>query len=160
MARKEYWSEEEGVFTLNEISVGKNGNNYRRADVQLVQFFLRDWYKRNPGQHHHLPQSSRGKLIKIDGICGNTTNSAIYGLQKFIRSDGGNIVADGLVDVAHSTLSTITSSVYTIHYLNRIFRKYGDGNEHHGNLENHPDIIAYAPELQSELKAAAVGDEF
>lgn len=139
-------------LTLNDISVGLKGNNYRRADVQLVQFFLKQYYDKHPDRFRKLPRSSANRFM-IDGICGGQTTSGIWHFQQFQRNGGVSIAVDGLVDVCNndSPYSTISQTRYTILHLNRWFLKFGDGREHNANLERHPDIIRYAPELQAEL---------
>lgn len=166
MARKENMSNTEGVsgdlgvFTLNETSVGKRGNNKKRSDVQLIQFFLRQFYKAHPELFILLPKTkSNSNLIIIDGDCGGQTKAGILHFQKD-RSIDAKIKVDSLVDVAHSLISSISKTTYTIHHLNHWFQLHAEGKEHHGNLENHPDVIAYAPELHAELAVAGVGDEF
>lgn len=161
MARKEFMDEENGVFTLNETTVGKGGNNRKRSDVQLVQFFLQQFYFAHPELFVLLPKTRTGSFaIKIDGICGKQTEMGIRLFQEFQRSQTPTAV-DGLVNVAHSLTSSITGTFYTIHLLNHWFTKFGGGGkELNGNLENHPDIRIFAPELHTELVASQVGDEF
>jgi hypothetical protein len=141
-------------ITINDISVGLGGNNYRRADVQLVQFFLKQFYDKHPEIFYKLPRSSANRFM-IDGICGGQTTSGIRYFQDYQRNGGGGqpLAVDGLVDVCNkdSPISTISRTLYTILSLNDWFQKYGDGREHNANLERHPDIIRYAPELRMEL---------
>ena len=135
-------------FTLNAISVGKNGNNTRRSDVQLVQFFLKKFYEQQP----YLRQVSGLSGIKIDGIAGEKTAKGIWWFQHANSGIGNSIKVDGLVSVMLGNgISSISSTVYTILHLNRYFQMQGDGKEHHRNLEKHPDIIENAPELVAEL---------
>lgn len=139
-------------ITINDISIGLGGNNYRRADVQLVQFFLKQFYDKHPEIFSKLPRSSAGRFV-IDGICGGQTTSGIRQFQKSQRDNGALIAVDGLVDVcsSDSPVSSISRTVYTILHLNGWFQKFGEGREHCANLEKHPDILEYAPELQAEL---------
>jgi hypothetical protein len=95
----------------------------------------------------------------MDGICGRQTELAILHFQKFQSQGGAPIIADGLVNVSRTFSSGITGMPYTIGFLNDWFRQFGNGNQFHGNLENHPLILENAPELQAELAAAQVGDE-
>lgn len=164
MARKENFDnnvQDIGVATLNEITVGKGGNNSKRSDVQLVQFFLRQFYKNHPELFKLLPKTkSKSNFISIDGINGPQTEAGILLFQKSRAEKGNPIKADGLVSVANSLESPTTNTIYTIHLLNAYFRFFGDGKEHIRNLENHPDIKAFAPELQAELSQAEVEDRF
>ena len=168
MARKEDMSNsggtdtgELGVFALNETTVGMRGSNNKRSDIQLVQFFLRQFYKSHPELFVLLPKTkSPSTLITIDGDCGGQTKTGILVFQRQRRQVGGTIAVDGIVNVAHSLMSSISKTGYTIHHLNQWFNDFADGKEFNGNLENHPEIIAFAPELQAELAAAKVGNEF
>jgi hypothetical protein len=166
MARKEDMNNisdtgEYGVFALNETSVGMRGSNNKRSDIQLVQFFLRQFYKSHPELFVMLPKTkSPSTLITIDGDCGGQTKTGILVFQRERRQFGAMIAVDGLVNVALSFVSSISRTGYTIHHLNRWFNVFADGNDYNGNLENHPEIIAFAPELQAELAAAKVGNEF
>lgn len=164
MARKENFDNnvgDIGVVTLNETSVGKGGYNYKRSDVQLVQFFLRQFYKNHPELFVLLPKTkSKSNFIIIDGIYGPQTEAGILLYQKSVAEKGTPVKVDGLVDVANSVISSISKTTYTIILLNANFRYFGEGKEHIRNLENHPDIKAYAPELQAELSGAKVEDRF
>jgi hypothetical protein len=164
MARKENMTDlnlELGVFTLNETSVGRAGNNRKRSDVQLVQFFLQQFYFEHREMFDgRVPRTKNGvPEIKIDGICGRQTELGILNFQKYHSGDGVPIIVDGLVNISRTFSSEITGMPYTIGFLNNWFRRFGNGNQFHGNLENHPVIIQFAPELQAELAAAQVGDE-
>lgn len=166
MARKEDMSNETakgdlGVFALNETRIGRNGDNKKRSDIQLIQFFLRQFYKNHPELVALLPKTKSGDgLVAIDGKYGKQTEKGIWLFQKQRRERGTPIKVDGLVNVAHSSISPISRTLYTICEMNKWFRDHGEGKEHHGKLENHPDIIYYAPDLSNELAAAPVGNEF
>lgn len=164
MARKENmtnFQSDLGVFTLNETSVGTNGNNRKRSDVQLVQFFLMHFYFEHPELFALLPKTSTGgSIIKVDGICGRQTQMGIWHYQNYVARDGFPIIVDGLVSVARGVTSPISGEIYTIHNINNWFRLHGSGKEFHGSLENHPNVKQLAPELQAELAVAEVGDEF
>ena len=156
MARKQFVSDaaDEAIFTLNETSVGMNGNNRKRTDVQLIQFYLRQFYKAHPELFALLPKTSKGgNMISIDGYYGGQTGKGIWYFQKHIREKGFSIVVDGLVNVANGGESSISHTIYTINYLNSWFLKWSDPT---GNVERHPDCIAFAPELQAELTAQAI----
>ena len=164
MARKENMDDFEqglGVFTINETSVGIGGNNRKRSDVQLIQFFLMHFYFEHPELFALLPRTSTGSgFVKIDGICGKQTQMCIWHYQNYVARDGFPTKVDGLVSVARAVGSPITGEIFTIHNINNWFRLHGSGKEFHGKLENHPNIIQFAPELRSELAAAQVGDKF
>ena len=167
MARKEDMSNDgsklndSGVFTLNDTSVGRYGENKKKTDIQLVQFFLRQFYKRHREIFVHLPQTRSGDgMIAIDGKYGRQTELGILHFQKYIQKHGIGIKADALVSAAHSLRGPQTDNIYTIHRLNTFFRTHGEYKEHHGKLEGHPDIIALAPELRAELLAATVRNDF
>lgn len=133
---------------VNATSVGTNGNNSVRTDIQLVQFFLKKFYEREP----YLRQMSGLTGVKIDGKSGPKTAKGILWFQKAHAGLGNSIAADGLVDVITSTgLTPNHHTVYTIIHLNSYFREKGQGRETFDKLENHPDIITYAPELHAEL---------
>lgn len=157
MARKEYMADEESIFTLNETTVGMGGSNYKRSDVQLVQFFLRQFYKAHPELFVLLPKTSKGgSTISIDGYYGGQTGKGIYYFQKHLKNNGSTVKVDGLVDIARGTVSSISNTIYTIHYLNGWFQKWVDES---GNVEKHPDCIKYAPELQAELLSRGIDDK-
>lgn len=166
MARKEDMSNERsptplGVFTLNDTRIGRYGDNKKRSDIQLIQFFLRQFYRRHHDLFVQLPQTkSKAAVVVIDGKYGKQTEQGILLFQKQRTERGARIKVDGLVSVAHSSVSPISKTLYTICEMNHWFKDFGDGKEHHGKLENHPDIIAHAPELHAELSIAAVGNEF
>lgn len=164
MARKENMTDlnpDMGVFTLNETSVGRNANNKKRSDVQLVQFFLHQFYSNHPEMFDgRVPRTKNGvPAIKIDGICGKQTELGILQFQKYYAEDAIPITVDGQVNIARSISSQINGNVYTILYLNDWFKHNGSGKEFHGNLENHPVIKQFAPELQAELAARGATDE-
>ena len=165
MARKENMAdvqEDLGVFSINETSVGIGGNNRKRTDVQLIQFFLMQFYFEHEEMFDgRVPKTKQGSpIIKIDGICGRQTEMGIWHHQQYITRSGFPIRVDGLVSVARAVVSPFGGEVYTIHSLNNWFRLNANGKEFHGKLEDHPNIIQFAPELRSELAAAQVGDKF
>lgn len=161
MARKEFMRENLGVFSINETIIGNGGNNRRLADVQLIQFFLRQFFLVEFQLFKKLPKDRFNTgVITIDGKFGPQTGAGIFEFQKFVQRSGRPIKVDGLVNVATAENSAITNTTYTILFLNKFFQDKGDLPEFHGNLENHPDILALAPELQAELSASDVGDQF
>ncbi len=150
------------IFSLNETSVGRNGNNRKRSDVQLTQFFLKNFYELHPELFVKLPKTpSRANTIKIDGVCGSQTIAAIEEFQRFVVKSRLSSRIDGVVNVATTAnLSPLSHTTYTIFHLNSTFANRGRGREFHNHLEDHPDIISSAPELQAELKRAEVADSF
>lgn len=148
-------SAESLFFTVNETSVGKGGNNTRRADVQLVQFFLKQFFAKNPELFKRLPVNHTGGFA-IDGICGGQTNTGILLFQQKMHAEKWAIGIDGLVDVPKGLTSSISRRHYTICWLNKWFKDNGEGTEHYETLENHPDIKASAPELRTELIISSI----
>jgi peptidoglycan hydrolase-like protein with peptidoglycan-binding domain len=134
--------------------VGRYGNNQRRADVQLIQFFLQSFFFSHPELFGvAVPPTSNGSpIIRIDGLCGAQTIAAIKAFQ-----NNRNVRVDGLVSVANR-LTNFNGQNYTIHLLNQHFRLHGNGKQFHGHLEDHPIIMDFAPELQSELASKSVQD--
>lgn len=161
MSDNNYGDHNFGVFSVNETSVGKGGQNSRRSDIQLVQFFLRDFLTVHPELIGDLPTTKNGlRPVSIDGRYGKQTEKAILIFQKWIQSQGMPIKTDGLVSVAHSMLSPISGAGYTIMHLNVWFQKYGKDKEYHGRLEHNHEINAYAPELNTDLTIKNVTSEF
>lgn len=143
--------EDYGVFTLNEITVGAYGNNRKRSDVQLIQFFLQQFFFNHIELFDVVPRTKNGApVIKIDGVCGPQTIAAIRTFQK-----NREVPADGLVSVVNRFIN-LQHQHYTILLLNNYFRLHGNGKEFHGQLEKHPNVIDFAPELQAELSAKGV----
>ena len=160
MARKELMDPPNGVFTLNETPIGRGQTNRKRSDVQLVQFFLHQFYLKNPALFAQLPPTkSKVGVIKIDGEYGKQTEAGILVFQKDVQKRGSRIKVDGIVNVANGVRST-SGNQFTIMFLNLFFMTLGDGKEHHGKLENHPLVFSFAPELAGELFTALVKNEF
>jgi hypothetical protein len=159
MARKELMTDVNdgslgayGVFTLNETSVGQNGFNQRRSDIQLVQFFLQSFFFSHVEMFDaQVPRTRNGApLIKIDGLCGAQTIAGIKAFQKHFE-----VRVDGLISVANRFVN-LNQQHYTIVLLNNHFRLHGNGKQFHGRLENHPVVVTFAPELQAELASKGV----
>jgi hypothetical protein len=160
MARKELMNSPNGVFALNETPIGRGESNQKRSDVQLIQFFLHEFFKKNPELFALLPKTkSGGSVIKIDGKYGKQTEGGILLFQKHTKKLGSKIKDDGVVNVATGVRS-VNGNQFTIIFLNLFFKTLGDGKEHHGKLENHPTVFAFAPELAGELFVSLVKDEF
>jgi peptidoglycan hydrolase-like protein with peptidoglycan-binding domain len=145
-----------GPPVINETSVGAGGNNKRRSDVQLVQFFLRQFYKSHRSLFEKLPPTKNPDgFVKIDGSFGPQTQGAISTFQNHEKSLGLPIATDGLVDVPKGMISSISGTVYTIVVLNSLYN-FLEARSTGGfvtNIQDHPDIVAFAPELRSELNA-------
>lgn len=160
MARKEFMDQTNGVFTLNETAIGKGCDNQKRSDVQLIQFFLHEFYKRRPELFVLLPKTKSGvSVIKIDGKYGKQTEAGILLFQKDAKKLGSKVKDDGVVSVADGGKSE-AGNIFTIMNLNLFFMAQGEGKEHHGNLENHPTVFTFAPELAGELFTSLVRDDF
>jgi peptidoglycan hydrolase-like protein with peptidoglycan-binding domain len=145
-----------GPPVINETSVGAGGNNKRRSDVQLVQFFLRQFYKSHPEQFKKLPKTKNPDgFVKIDGSFGPQTQGAISTFQNLEKSKGLPIATDGLVDVPKGIISSISGTLYTIIALNSLYN-FLEARSTGGfvtKIEDHPDIVTFAPELRAELIA-------
>lgn len=145
-----------GPPVINETSVGAGGNNKRRSDVQLVQFFLRQFYKKHPELFKKLPKTKNPDgFVKIDGSVGPQTQSAITNFQIFQRNKGAIVATDGLVNVPKGAVSSISGTIYTIVALNSLYN-FNEAENNGGfvtKIEDHPDLVTFAPELRSELIA-------
>jgi hypothetical protein len=139
------------LYTVNDTQIGdrKGLSNARKADVQLIQFFLKHFFAANPRLFAQLPKTKSGKFL-IDGDCGAQTKSGIWVYQTYEQRRGNGIYPDGVVDPATSYANPKSIHAYTILALNDW---YGDnvGFEFFNHLENHPDIRRDAPELRKEL---------
>jgi hypothetical protein len=143
------------LFTVTDtpIGAGKNVTNKRRADVELVQFFLAQFFAKNPKLFRQLPPTKSGRFL-IDGNCGAQTKAGIWVFQTDASRRGNGIYPDGVVDVPSTFLTPSGRSSYTILALNDWFIDNGTGAEHFSKLENHPDL-ARATALRTELSAKA-----
>lgn len=167
MARKEdmtnsnYGGYKFGVFVVNETSVGKDGQNSKRSDVQLVQFFLGDFFIIYPGLAAGLPTAKdKRRPVALDGKYGQQTEKAILIFQQWAQAQGKTVKADGLVSVPRGVTSPISQNSYTILLLNAWFQKHGKDKADHGELETNLAITALAPELSRELARKKVTDQF
>jgi hypothetical protein len=141
------------TYYLNDTSVGAGGNNRDRADVQLVQFFLRQFYLSHPDLFVGLPQTKiPGVSVDIDGKVGGQTIEGIRAFQNYKKNIGNPMFVDGRVSIALGRMIQGTGNIYTIYSLNDDFFFLKDTyNQWMGKLHIHPDIVAKAPELQAEL---------
>ena len=141
------------VYTVNDTQIGdrKGLSNARKADVQLIQFFLKQFFARNPRLFAQLPRTKSGKFL-IDGDCGAQTRSGIWVYQTYEQKRGNGVYPDGVVDPATSYANPNSIHSYTILLLNDWFAQNVDVDfTYYGSLENHPDIRRDAPELRKEL---------
>jgi peptidoglycan hydrolase-like protein with peptidoglycan-binding domain len=94
----------------------------KRDDVMLVQYLLKRVYQQ--GQTYNPPLKGDGiASLKIDGVCGPKTQSAIEHFQMEMRRTGRSIATDGCVESERgsSQYSSISKTGYTISWLNRLF---------------------------------------
>jgi hypothetical protein len=153
MAHKEPFNESNnaGLTLLYNVdrAVGAGAFNLR-DDVQLVQFFLVKFFRRNPEER---PWGVAP--LYIDGFYGPITARHIKTFQDYTRNMGYSIYSDGRVDPANpSGVSTISHTVYTILHLNSGFKFSDPDQGYFDHLEDHPEIIAFAPELRAALLAS------
>jgi hypothetical protein len=143
------------LYTVNDtpIGTGKNVTNTRAADVQLVQFFLSQFFAQNPQLYKQLAPTKSGKFL-IDGDCGAQTKSGIWVYQTWEQKRGKPIHPDGVVSPPTQYTSPSGRNTYTILLLNEW---YGDnyGYEYYGKLENHPDLRDAAA-LRADLGKSSV----
>jgi hypothetical protein len=139
------------LYTVNDTQIGdrKGLENSRRADVELIQFFLKHFYAANPRLFAQLPKSRSGKFL-IDGDCGPQTKSGIWVYQTYEQKRGNRIYPDGVVDPASSYANPNSIHAYTILALNDWFGE-NVGYEFFDKLEDHPDVKLSALALRSEL---------
>jgi hypothetical protein len=144
---------------LNETSVGQGGDNRRRSDIQLVQFFLDQFYIENQQLFRLLPQTRPVAVsIDFDGKVGRQTIEGIRLFQRNWCPSSPIMIADGKVSVPSTSYFGVpgtTTLVYTIFFMNvwffSISESAGGNAQWKGNLRNHPMIKTCAPELQAEL---------
>lgn len=88
-------------YYLNTSTVGANGNNQVRADVQLVQVILHHFYQAFPQEAAKLPATGVRTLTRggagflIDGRVGPQTIVGIQVFQEFQRRSGHKTVENG-----------------------------------------------------------------
>lgn len=139
------------LFTVNDTQIGdrKGLSNSRKADVQLIQFFLKHFYAANPRLFAQLPKTKSGAFL-IDGDCGAQTKTGIWVYQTFEQKRGNGIFPDGVVDPTSTFANPRSIHAFTILALNSFYIDNTDG-ANFSDLENHPDIRRDAPELRKEL---------
>lgn len=140
-------------FTMNSTDIGENQLNRNKVDVELIQFFLWEFYSVNTPLFSLLPVVSRTPGIEIDGICGRQTKSGIYNFQKYYRLRGNPILADGVVDVTKNLRTSGNPAIYTIWRLNEWFFANGTGTlSEKEDLLTHPVVRRRARHLIAELR--------
>jgi hypothetical protein len=140
------------TFWVNDTPVGKRADNRRRADVQLVQFFLHHFYGEHPELFRQLPKIGPSDLaLAMDGNVGPQTRAAISLFQKEANKVAPAIV-DGRVSVPQANAIPGTTTIYTIFHLNLFFFSIGDNMAFNERLQDHPIIKDLLPELHGELK--------
>lgn len=136
----------------NLVPVGtlRPGDNTNRdlASNQLVQFFLRTFFRRHP---ELFPRgSARSSVFLLDGQVGEQTVTGINRFQVFARRSGIPVLLDSRVSVATGINVPGTGNRWTIHALNSLFLS-SEGQMAFDNLFANPEIQAEAPELAAEL---------
>jgi hypothetical protein len=131
------------------MAVGRGAPN-RRADVQLVQYMLRELF-RNPTEQDPplIPPEER---VYVDGRFGPNTRKGIIKFQLNLFSQQGRIALDARVDRArHRGISSISQTTYTILWMNYLY-KLARPDEFETLLAG--DIPDMPSELASELQSS------
>lgn len=112
----------EGRFLMYAVDAAVGpGRPNKRADVLLVQYFLREIFKGFPAfRREPFPG-----VVAVDGIASTQTFAAILHFQKVAKKEGKNIATDGIVDaqVGEQGYGTISGTQYTIIFMNETFKK-------------------------------------
>jgi peptidoglycan hydrolase-like protein with peptidoglycan-binding domain len=139
----------ESLPTIYNVSMGVGPDPrgfYRRDDILLVQYLLKKvWEEHGSEISPPLPAPPEPGTIKVDGIFGPITARWIKRYQEEVKKSGQPIAADGRVDRAHGTVSSITHTLYTILLLNFDF---------HNKEQSSFDDLTTDPECPPELIAA------
>jgi peptidoglycan hydrolase-like protein with peptidoglycan-binding domain len=101
----------------------------KRDDVMLVQYLLKRVYEQGHNCNPQLGGNTWGDPhvsiagLKIDGLYGPRTASAIQQFQLELRRNGNSIATDGRVDpeIGEEATSSISKTGYTISWLNKYF---------------------------------------
>lgn len=135
----------------NLVSVGapkESNTNADKASNQLVQFFLRKFFEKNPGK---MPKSKFSKFL-LDGKVGTQTTQGIGIFQTHARNAGTPLFVDSRVSVPLGINVPGTGMRWTIHALNSFFfLRFGEAA--FNNLFANSEISKEAPELSAELVA-------
>src|SRR5262245_18659567 len=101
-------------YYTNETSVGSGGDNRRRSDIQLVQFFLYHFSLGHPELFKQLPKPGSGSAtVDIDGAVGRQTVAAIRSFQTYENSANQPAVIDGKVSVSRGEYIPGTHTFFT-----------------------------------------------
>ncbi len=139
------------TFWINETKVGQNQFGGKKSDVELVQFFLKQFFLQHPELFKKLPKTrTNASFILIDGVVGDQTIEGIRSFQTFQKGGDPKQVADGVVSVppfGHTGI--LHAGMHTILKLNLwIGAKTNIDTSH---LERHLDILMFAPNLLREM---------
>ena len=139
----------ENLVPVGNLRSGDNTNK-DRASNQLVQFFLRKFFERRPGQTPAT--ATKSKSFLLDGKVGTQTVEGIHRFQAANRQAGAPLFDDSRVSVPIGINVPGTQMRWTIHALNSFFVKRF-GEEEFNNLFANREIAREAPELAAELVA-------
>lgn len=130
-----------------ETAVGAGQSNQKRSDVELVQFFLYQFFL-DPIHRSLTPKTAAGTTnFKIDGIAGNQTIQGIRIFQDRMKKFGQGSIVDGIVNIPLGE----SQHRNTMWSLNAWCYSWGKDKERFGEIENLPEVIAYAPHLRTDL---------
>ena len=155
MARKEMKNTSESggrIFWLNETRVGQNERHSKNSDVELVQFFLKQFFLEHPKLFIDLQKqiNSNARVFLIDGKVGPQTVGGIRIFQNFQKGGDKRQARDGVVSVSPPGQTGILhAGMLTILKLNLWIEQ--KTNIDVLNLEKHPDILLFAPNLLKEM---------
>lgn len=140
------------LVTVNDTQIGdrRGLSNSRRADVQLIQFFLSQFFAANPKLFKQLPPTKSGRFL-IDGDCGPQTKNGIWVFQTYEHRRGTAIHPDGVVDPATPSTTENDPRSATILALNQWYFQNGGAKFFYARIQEHPDVRKFAPELRAEL---------
>ena len=125
-----------------------DGTNQDIASNQLVQFFLRTFFRRRPAL---FPRgSARTSVFLLDGKVGDQTVTGISRFQSFAQRSGIPVLQDSRVSVANGVNVPGSGNRWTIHALNSFFLA-DEGQAAFDTLFANREIVAEAPELAAEL---------
>lgn len=145
----------ETIYTV-DTPIGARQNNRRLADVELVQFFLKQFFD-DPIHKADTPPTRKGiKKILIDGIVGSQTIKAITYFQKYQF----NRVIDGIVSVPIINASFVGTRMETMWKLNHWFANNSPLKDSFPNLEKLLVNDNSAPHLLAELVANDLANNF
>jgi hypothetical protein len=132
------------------VGVGRPGDSSNKdlASNQLVQFFLRTFFKKHPEIMPTIP--GKGRVFLLDGKPGTQTVEGIARFQAFATRSGIPLINDSRVSVATGVNVPNSGARWTIHALNSFFVSIA-GQKEFDNLFLNKEIEAEAPQLHTEL---------